>query len=74
MSKLDEAQQRLQRAVADLEAAARARPQAAAGGDGAVAHELETARRHAEELENRAAVVSERLDETIGRIKQILDD
>ena len=85
MSKLDEAEQRLQRAVAGLEGAARAvassaqsavskEENAAAAPDPAVAAALETAQARNAELEDVNTVVAQRLDGAITRIKTILED
>jgi hypothetical protein len=85
MSKLDEAEQRLQRAVAGLEEAARAvassapsavskAENAAAAPDPAVAAALETAQARNAELEDVNTVVAQRLDGAITRIKTILED
>ena len=75
MSKLDEAQQRLQRAVSELEEAARARAADSAPATTVEdAAALEAANRRAAALESRSAAVSERLDATIGRLRQILEN
>ena len=85
MSKLDEAEQRLQRAVAGLEEEARAvassaqsavskAENAAAAPDPAVAAALETAQARNAELEDVNTVIAKRLDGAITRIKTILED
>lgn len=74
MSKLDEAEQRLQQAISGLEEAARAvsvsAGSAAADSDAA----LDSARTRAAELENVNAEIAQRLDGAIAQIKEILSD
>ena len=88
MSKLDEAEQRLQRAVAGLEDAARAVASSAepsaesstnstgatAAPDPQVAADLASAQARNAELEDVNANVAKRLDGTIARLKTILED
>ena len=80
MSKLDEAEQRLQRAVAGLEEAARAAASSstatatASAPDPAVAAELAAAQARTTELEQANKAVAQRLDGGIARIKTILED
>ncbi len=80
MSKLDEAEQRLQRAVAGLEEAARAVASSstatatASAPDPAVAAELAAAQARTTELEQANKAVAQRLDGAIARIKTILED
>ena len=82
MSKLDEAEQRLQRAVAGLEEAARAVASSstatanasAPDPDPAVAAELAAAQARTTELEQANKAVAQRLDGAIARIKTILED
>ena len=77
MSKLDEAEKRLQRAVAALEQAARARSgnaAAAAAPSEAAQAELAAARSKAEELQALNASVAEQLDGAILRVKNILEN
>jgi len=80
MSKLDEAEQRLQRAVAGLEEAARAvassaeATASASAPDPAVAAELASAQARNAELEQAKKAVAQRLDGAIARIKTILED
>ena len=80
MSKLDEAEQRLQRAVAGLEEAARAAASSstatatASAPDPAVAAELAAAQARTTELEQANKAVAQRLDGAIARIKTILED
>jgi len=80
MSKLDEAEQRLQRAVAGLEEAARAvassaeATASASAPDPAVAAELAAAQARTTELEQANKAVAQRLDGAIARIKTILED
>lgn len=79
MSKLDEAEQRLQRAVAGLEDAARAASASAASSahaasDGSSSAELDAARARAAELETVNAAIARRLDGAIAQIKEMLDD
>ncbi len=79
MSKLDEAEQRLQRAVVGLEEAARAvassaASTAASAPDPGVSEALASAQARNTELENVNAALAERLDGAIARIKTILED
>ncbi len=78
MSKLDEAQQRLQRAVSGLEEAARsASSSLGAQNSGPSADDLaalNAAQARNAELENLNATVADRLDGAIAQIKEILDD
>lgn len=78
MSKLDEAEQRLQRAVAGLEEAARAvahsESSAPSEPDPAVAAALTSAQARNAELEELNAAMAQRLDGAIARIKTILED
>lgn len=78
MSKLDEAEQRLQRAVAGLEEAARAvahtESSVPAEPDPAVAAALTSAEARNAELEELNAAMAQRLDGAIARIKTILED
>lgn len=81
MSKLDEAEQRLQRAVAGLEEAARGAVASsstatatASAPDPAVAAELAAAQARTTELEQANKAVAQRLDGAIARIKTILED
>lgn len=68
MARLDEARERLERAVARLETAM------AQGGDrDALADELARVRRRCALLEERARDVSDRLDDTIGRVRELLE-
>ncbi|MDE0797112.1 MAG: DUF4164 family protein [Alphaproteobacteria bacterium] len=79
MSKLDEAEQRLQRAVAGLEDAARVVVSSAQSNvattqpDPQVAAELESAQARNAVLEDVNANVGQRLDDAIERIKTILE-
>ncbi len=72
MSRLQDAQQRLEKALARLEDTA-----AAPGGDGAAAQELErelaAARQRCEMLDERTSEVSQRLDNAIVRIRTLLE-
>ena len=79
MSKLDEAEQRLQRAVAGLEDAARVVVSSAQSSvatpqpDPQVSAELESAQARNAVLEDVNANVGQRLDDAIERIKTILE-
>ena len=79
MSKLDEAEQRLQRAVAGLEDAARVVVSSAQSSvatpqpDPQVAAELESAQARNAVLEDVNANVGQRLDDAIEHIKTILE-
>lgn len=72
LSKLNEATQRLQAAVSALEAAACTRPRSQA--DGADPAPLDMLKTNNDALEARNAVISERLDQAIGRLRSLLDD
>ncbi|MFT5485989.1 MAG: hypothetical protein ACI9JL_001633 [Paracoccaceae bacterium] len=80
MSKLDEAEQRLQRAVAGLEEAARVVASSAEASavtavpDPQVAAALASAQARNAELEDVNTNVAQRLDGTIARLKTILED
>lgn len=84
MSKLDEAQQRLQRAISGLEAAVDMRVSEAESAAEAVATasvapaaaeaELERLKIRNAELEQRTAEASTRLEAAIGRIRTLLDE
>lgn len=82
MSKLDEAEQRLQRAVAGLEEAARVVASSAQSSASAAPAEpdpritaaLDSAQTRNIELEAANAAVAQRLDGAIARIKSILED
>ena len=80
MSKLDEAEQRLQRAVSRLEEATRkVAPQAelsvaTAQTDSQIAAELHSARARNAELEDTNAAIAQRLDGVIDRIKTLLEN
>ena len=80
MSKLDEAEQRLQRAVSGLEEVTRkVAPQAelsvaTAQTDSQIAAELHSARARNAELEDTNAAIAQRLDGVIDRIKTILEN
>lgn len=78
MSKLDEAEQRLQRAVAGLEEAARAVAQSESSApvepDPAIVAALTSAQARNAELEELNAAMAQRLDGAIARIKTILED
>jgi len=76
MSKLDEAQQRLQQAVAGLEEAARAASTSliAQDSEAASSAELEAIKSRNAALESANMAVAERLDGAIAQIKEILDD
>ena len=85
MSKLDEAQQRLQQAISGLERAVRDRATSAPASDSGTgaASADEIARRDSEiaalkaqnaELERRTETVATRLDAAIGRVRMVLED
>jgi len=76
MSKLDEAQQRLQQAVTGLEEAARAASTSliAQDSEAASSAELEAIKSRNAALESANMAVAERLDGAIAQIKEILDD
>ncbi len=70
MSRLNQAQDRLERALVRLEKVSTG-PVAA---DPALAHELEELRQRHARLESHARTVSERLDSAINRMKSMVDD
>jgi hypothetical protein len=76
MSKLDEAQQRLQQAVSGLEEAARTASTSLNAQDSgaATSAELEAMKTRNAALENANTAVAQRLDGAIAQIKEILDD
>jgi hypothetical protein len=74
VSKLDEAQKRLQRAVSGLEEAAQARSSVPVADNGTAAADLEAAVARATELEAVNATVAEKLDGAILRVRKILED
>lgn len=74
MSKLDEAEQRLQRAISGLEEAARATMESANAAGAGQDEALDTARARVAELENVNAQIAQRLDGAIAQIKEILGD
>lgn len=74
VSKLDEAEKRLQRAVSGLEQAARTQASVPPVEPGASAADLEAARRRAAELESLNATVVQKLDGAILRVRKILED
>lgn len=84
MSKLDEAEQRLQRAVAGLEEAAKVVASSAeasvnssdapAAPDPQITADLASAQARNAKLEDVNANVAQRLDGTIARLKTILED
>jgi peptidoglycan hydrolase CwlO-like protein len=69
MATLDEATTNLQRAIERLEAAVNQRTEQADG----LKAELDTARQEAAQLQDSLGVVSSRLDETITRLKTLLE-
>ena len=73
MTRLSEAQAKLDHALARLEKASveQARPSIAAESE--IAAELEVARARCSTLEDQARIVSERLNATIGRVRALLD-
>ena len=72
MTHLQDAQDRLEKALIRLETAA-ARPRGDGAGDDALRGELESVRRHGEALEGRTGEVSQRLDDAIARIRAVLE-
>jgi hypothetical protein len=74
MSKLDEAEQRLQQAILGFEEAARAVSVSAISYRADNDVELETARARSKELKNVNTEIAQRLDDAISQIKEILGD
>jgi hypothetical protein len=72
MSRLDDAQARLEAALARLEAAIAAAP--AADGNADLAAALEQAQQERVAIRERADTAGMRLDETIGRLREILGE
>ncbi len=72
MTHLQDAQERLDKALTRLETAATS-PRGEGDVD-ALKTELATARAHSDALEGRTKEVSGRLDSAIGRIKSLLED
>ncbi len=70
LPKTESAMRRLEDALARLDARIEALP----GDDLFLAGELKSARAEYKELEEVARIVSERLDSTIGRLRQVLAD
>ncbi len=73
MSRLSEAQDRLEEALARLERVSGERTQSAGGTESARAAEFEIVSARCDALENKARVVSERLDAAIGRVRTLLE-
>ena len=73
MSRLSEAEIRLEEALARLEQISGERMQSASGTDSARAAEFEIVSARCEALEDKARVVSERLDAAIGRVRTLLE-
>lgn len=74
ITRLQQARERLENAVARLEEASRFRLEAADGGDSELVEELRVVRERCETLEQRSRDVSAKLDSTIDRVKGLLDD
>ena len=72
-TRLAEAQTKLDRALARLEAALRARARRAGVADRELAAELEAARARCATLEDQARMVSQWLDATIERVRGLLE-
>lgn len=72
MSRLSEAQDRLERALARLEQVSIERERAGQG-DAERDAEFEMVRARCDALEDKTRVVSERLDNAIGRVRGLLD-
>ena len=74
ITRLQQARERLENAVARLEEISRHRLEAADNGDSELAEELRVVRARCETLEQRSREVSEKIDSTIDRVKGLLDD
>lgn len=74
ITRLQQARERLENAVARLEQASRTRGEAVNGGDPELEEELRAVRARCETLEQRSRDVSAKLDSTIDRVKSLLDD
>lgn len=74
MSRLEDAQKRLERALARLEAAAdQAHRDNRSDDDGELARALDAERRRSASLEAREREIGKRLDAAIGRLRAVLD-
>ncbi len=73
MSRLSEAQDRLEEALARLERISGERTRTSGGTDAARDAELEVVRARRDALEDKARIVSERLDAAIGRVRTLLE-
>ncbi len=73
MSRLSEAQDRLEEALAQLERISGERTRTTSETDVARAAELEVVRARCDALEDKARIVSERLDAAIGRVRTLLE-
>ena len=73
MSRLDEAQDRLEEALARLERVSGQRTRRVGESDAAQAAEFEVTRARCDALENKARIVSDRLDAAIGRVRSLLE-
>ena len=73
MTRLDEAQEKLSRALTRLEKASRERPPARTVADPAVEAELARMRDRHAALEGEAREVSERLDAAIARVRGLIE-
>ena len=73
MSRLSEAQVRLEQALARLEQVSDEWAQSATESDSARAAEFDIVTARCDALEDKARVVSERLDSAIGRVRALLE-
>lgn len=74
ITRLQQARERLENAVARLEEASRLRFESAGDADSELVEELRVVRERCETLEQRSRDVSAKLDTTIDRVKGLLDD
>ena len=73
MSRLSEAQDRLEQALVRLEKVANDRAESANESDSARAAEIDIVSARCHVLEDKARIVSERLDSAIGRVRTLLE-
>ena len=73
MSRLSEAQDRLEKALARLEQASGERVEESDRSDATHSAEFEIVRARCAALEDKARIVSERLDAAIGRVRTLLE-
>ncbi len=73
MSRLSDAQDRLEKALARLERVSGERVEELDGNDATHSAEFEVVRARCDALEDKARIVTERLDAAIGRVRTLLE-